>query len=169
MKKEIISVLMAGAMACSMGACGGADSGTAASNVAGGDGGDYSALESVELVLADSAAKANLETLADFKRLQIRTMENSNHMAFWTAIGAEPTPLEQAVSEAMEDMRAKLVTIDSQNKQRLQEKRMTMITYEPAFFEEVLALDGVKQLYNQINTDTNGLAKTLQKELEANP
>ena len=34
-----------------------------------------------------------LKTLADFKGFQIRTMENANHMAFWTAIGAEPTPL----------------------------------------------------------------------------
>jgi len=25
--------------------------------------------------------------------MQIRTMENSNHMAFWSAIGANPTPL----------------------------------------------------------------------------
>lgn len=33
---------------------------------------------------------ANLD---EFKGLQIRTMENSNHMAFWQAIGAEPTPL----------------------------------------------------------------------------
>ena len=34
-----------------------------------------------------------LDTLDAFKGLQIRTMENSNHMAFWTAIGAAPTPL----------------------------------------------------------------------------
>lgn len=34
-----------------------------------------------------------LATLDQFKGLQIRTMENSNHMAFWQAIGAEPTPL----------------------------------------------------------------------------
>ena len=40
-----------------------------------------------------TSANTDLETLADFKGLQIRTMENSNHMAFWTAIGAEPTPL----------------------------------------------------------------------------
>lgn len=32
-------------------------------------------------------------TLDEFKGLQIRTMENSNHMAFWQAISAEPTPL----------------------------------------------------------------------------
>lgn len=35
----------------------------------------------------------NLATLDDFKGFQIRTMENNNHMAFWTALGAEPTPL----------------------------------------------------------------------------
>lgn len=40
-----------------------------------------------------TTANKDLNTLADFKALQIRTMNNSNHMAFWTAIGAEPTPL----------------------------------------------------------------------------
>lgn len=43
-----------------------------------------------------TTANRNLATLADFKALQIRTMQNSNHMAFWTAIGAEPTPLAWA-------------------------------------------------------------------------
>lgn len=43
-----------------------------------------------------TTANKDLSTLADFKALQIRTMENSNHMAFWTAIGAEPTPLAWA-------------------------------------------------------------------------
>lgn len=43
-----------------------------------------------------TTANRNLATLDDFKALQIRTMENSNHMAFWTAIGAEPTPLAWA-------------------------------------------------------------------------
>lgn len=40
-----------------------------------------------------TTANRDLSTLEDFKGLQIRTMENKNHMAFWTAIGAEPTPL----------------------------------------------------------------------------
>ena len=40
-----------------------------------------------------ASANRNLLTLTDFKGLQIRTMENKNHMDFWTAIGAEPTPL----------------------------------------------------------------------------
>ena len=37
-----------------------------------------------------------VDTLADFAGLQIRTMENANHMAFWQAIGAQPTPLAWA-------------------------------------------------------------------------
>lgn len=40
-----------------------------------------------------TTSNTNLNALDDFKGLQIRTMENSNHMAFWQAIGAEPTPL----------------------------------------------------------------------------
>lgn len=43
-----------------------------------------------------TTANRDLKTLADFKGLQIRTMENGNHMAFWTAIGAAPTPLAWA-------------------------------------------------------------------------
>ena len=37
-----------------------------------------------------------LNTLDDFKGLRIRTMENSNHMEFWSALGAMPTPLPWA-------------------------------------------------------------------------
>ena len=43
-----------------------------------------------------ATSNKNLETLSDFRGLQIRTMENANHMTFWTAIGAEPTPLAWA-------------------------------------------------------------------------
>lgn len=43
-----------------------------------------------------TSSNKKLETLADFNGLQIRTMENSNHMAFWQAIGAQPTPLAWA-------------------------------------------------------------------------
>lgn len=34
-----------------------------------------------------------LNTAEDFKGLNIRTLENNNHIAFWTAIGANPTPV----------------------------------------------------------------------------
>ena len=43
-----------------------------------------------------TTAHTDLSTLDAFANLQIRTMENSNHMAFWTAIGAQPTPLAWA-------------------------------------------------------------------------
>lgn len=34
-----------------------------------------------------------VESFADFKGQKIRTMENSYHLAFWKAIGANPTPM----------------------------------------------------------------------------
>ena len=43
-----------------------------------------------------TTAHVDLSAPEDFRNLQIRTMENSNHMAFWTAIGAQPTPMPWA-------------------------------------------------------------------------
>ncbi len=34
-----------------------------------------------------------VENIEDFKGIKIRTMENSNHIAFWKALGANPTPM----------------------------------------------------------------------------
>lgn len=69
------------------------------------------------LILSDqgfrqTSSNKALRTLADFKGLGIRTMENSLHMAYWKALGANPTPmnrsevfisLQQGLLEAQED------------------------------------------------------------------
>lgn len=180
-----------------------------------------------------TTANVELNTLEDFSGLQIRTMENNNHMAFWTAIGAEPTPLAwaevyislqngtidaeenaadtivganlnevqsvlactnhilyanqiaiskeaydeldpayqaalaQAVAEALEEMRLQLTDIDTENKQALVDGGMTLIEYDDSFFDEVLALDAVQELYTSIDEQVNGLGTTLQESLEA--
>lgn len=180
-----------------------------------------------------TSANKPLNTLADYKALQIRTMNNSNHMAFWTAIGAEPTPLawsevyfalqsgtidaeenaadtivganlnevqntlactnhilyanqmsinkqawdeldpayqaalNQAVAEALTELRPQLSDIDVQNKATLEEKGMTVIEYDNAFFDEILNLDTVKKLYSDIDAQIGGLGTTLQEALEA--
>lgn len=179
-----------------------------------------------------TTANVELKTLPDFKALQIRTMENKNHMAFWTAIGAEPTPLawpevyialqngtidaeenaadtcvganfqevqkylactnhilycnqicinkdaynaldpayqaalDQAVAEAIEYMRPQLEKIDTDNKQILIDGGMTLIEYDNAFYDEVLALDGVQALYKDIDENqVSGLGTLLVSEL----
>lgn len=180
-----------------------------------------------------TTANKDLNTLADFKALQIRTMNNSNHMAFWTAIGAEPTPLawsevyfalqsgtidaqenaadtavganlnevqkvlactnhilyanqmtinkeaydsldpayqaalNQAVIEALAELRPQLTDIDEQNKKTLVDKGMTLVEYDNAFYDEILALDSVKKLYSEIDTQIGGLGTTLQDSLES--
>ena len=175
----------------------------------------------------------NVQTIADYDGMLIRTMENPNHMAFWEALGAAPTPmawnevyfalqsgnieaeenaadtivgsnlnevqtylaktnhilyanmmimnkdsydaldplyqeaLNQAVSEALAEMSAQLADIEATNLGTLEERGMTIIEYDQAFFDEVLALPGVQELYTSINEQTNGLAQTLQDELAA--
>lgn len=178
-----------------------------------------------------TTSNTDLQTLADFKGLQIRTMENANHMAFWTAIGAQPTPLawaevyfalqsgtitaeenasdtvkganlnevqkylantnhilycnqlcinndkfqsldpayqaalQQAANEAMDEMRPQLKSIDETNQAELEKGGMTVITYDDAFFDEVLNLDGVKALYASIDESIGGLGTQLQEGL----
>ena len=180
-----------------------------------------------------TTANVDLSTLESFKDLQIRTMENSNHMAFCTAIGAQPTPLawaevyfalqsgtidaqenaadtcvganfqevqkylactnhilyanqilindeiyqgldpayqaalDQAVAEALAVMNPQLKQIDVDNKKILVDGGMTLIEYDAAFYDSILALDGVKELYTKIDADVNGLGTKLQAALEA--
>ena len=180
-----------------------------------------------------TTSNTELKDLASFKELKIRTMENNNHMAFWSGIGASPTPLawaevyislqngtidaeenaadtcvganfqevqkylactnhilyanqisinkdkfesldpayqaalEQAVAEAIAEMRPQLEKIDTDSKKTLEDGGMTIIEYDDAFFDEVLALDTVKELYTKIDGEVNGLGTTLQEELAA--
>ena len=179
-----------------------------------------------------TTSNKELAELRDFQDLHIRTMENSNHMAFWSAIGASPTPLawpevyislqngtidaeenaadtvlganlqevqkylsctnhilylnqismnkdsyenldpayqaalNQAVSEAIDEVRPKLVTLDSDSKKALQDDGMKLTEYDSSFYENILALDGVKQLYSDIDTQVKGLGTILQDELK---
>jgi len=39
------------------------------------------------------SSNKKVESMADFSGVKIRTMENPNHMAFWSAVGASPTPM----------------------------------------------------------------------------
>ena len=50
------------------------------------------------LAMADQSFRVmtsnrEIQSLSDFKGIKIRTMENNYHMAFWSAIGANPTPM----------------------------------------------------------------------------
>ena len=183
--------------------------------------------------LSQSLLLRALNTVEDFAGLQIRTMENRNHMAFWSAIGAEPTPLqwpevyialrngtidaeenaadtcvganfqevqkylcctdhilycnqicisaeaweslndkqqavlEQAVADAIDYMRPQLQQIDADNKEILRQGGMTVIEYDEQFFDSILSLPGVTALYEQINSDVNGLGDTLCRCLES--
>ena len=178
-----------------------------------------------------TTSNVELADLAAFKGLQIRTMENANHMAFWTAIGAEPTPLawaevyfalqsgtidaqenaadtcasanfhevqkflsctnhilynnvilmnadkyadldpayqaalDQAVEEAIAELRPQLADLDASNKAKLEQGGMTITEYPAEFYDQILALDAVKALYTDIDAAVNGLGTALQNAL----
>ena len=57
-------------------------------------------------------ANKKVQTLADLKGLKVRTMENPNHLAYWNALGSNPTPmawgevyigLQQGIIDAQEN------------------------------------------------------------------
>ena len=173
-----------------------------------------------------------LNSLDDFKGVQVRTMENNNHMAFWQALGAEPTPLafsevyfalqngtvdgqenptdtavgaslqevqgylcrtnhilssynmsinkeawdaldakyqaavKQAFEEATREIGSQLSDLDATSTQTMLDAGMELIEYDDRFFEDVLALDGVRDLYKSISEQTNGVSNMLVAELE---
>lgn len=179
-----------------------------------------------------TTANREISKLEDFKGLRIRTMENSNQMAFWSAVGAIPTPIawadvydsikdgkveaqenasdtcfgaslqdvqkylactdhmlycnqicinketwdsldpayqaaiEQAASEAIAYIRPLMENVDIYHKEKLVEAGMTLIEYDDSFRENILALDGVKKLYDEIDKNqTHGLGTLLMEEL----
>lgn len=64
-------------------------------------------------------------------------------------------------------MRPQLADIDAENKKALEDGGMTIIEYDDSFFDEILALDGVQKLYEDIDTQVNGLGTTLLESLDA--
>ena len=180
-----------------------------------------------------TTSNVKLDTLDAFKGLQIRTMENQNHMAFWEALGAAPTPLAwpevyislqngtidaqenaadtcmtsnfqevqkylnftnhilylnqiiinndkfnsldplyqdaltQAVDEAIAELRPSLTELDQSSKDTLAAGGMEMVEYAPEFYDEILNLQGVKDLYTKIDGEVDGLGTILQDELAA--
>ena len=73
--------------------------------------------------------------------------------------------LDKAVAEALQEMRPRLEEIDRSNKEILVKGNMKLIEYDNSFFTDVLAIQGVRDLYKRIDTATNGLASTLEKSL----
>lgn len=180
----------------------------------------------------ETTSNVEIRSLSDFEGLQIRTMENPNHQAFWNALGAAPTPLTwsevyftlqsgglqaqenatdtcaganlqevqdylilthhilycnqlifnnekfnsmpqqyqdwfyQAAEEAAEEIEADLLTLDQDSTQYMVDGGIEVIEFDDAFIDEVLAVEGVQQLYDDIDAQVGGgLVQMLQDEL----
>ena len=74
--------------------------------------------------------------------------------------GADPTSALSALQE-------RNLSLQRERAELLVENGMTLIEYDQSFFDEILAIPAVQDLYKSIDNDTNGLASILQQELAA--
>ena len=89
-----------------------------------------------------------------------------NKKAYDSLDPAYQKALNQAVSQALKEMEPKLAEIEKKNLDTLKTKGMNIITYDKAFFDKVLAIPAVKELYKTIDGQVNGLGTTLVQELD---
>ena len=120
---------------------------------------------------ADTCVGANLnevqKVLACTNHILYANQMTINKEAYDSLDPAYQAALNQAVTEALAELRPQLSEIDEQNKQTLVDKGMTLIEYDNAFYDEILNLDTVKKLYSDIDSQVNGLGSTLQEALES--
>ena len=120
---------------------------------------------------ADTIVGSNLDEVQDYlamtNHILYANMMIMNKDSYDALDPLYQEALNQAVSEALSEMSAQLADIEATNLGTLEERGMTIIEYDQAFFDEVLALPGVQELYASIDEQTGGLAQILQDELAA--
>jgi TRAP-type C4-dicarboxylate transport system substrate-binding protein len=88
-----------------------------------------------------------------------------NNEKFNSLDPAYQAALLEAVEKSIAEIRPELEKLDQDSKAKLKDGGMEMVEYDDAFYDEVLALDGVKALYADIDKDVDGLGTLLQQEL----
>lgn len=74
--------------------------------------------------------------------------------------------IEEAVAQATAEVQPGMTATDQENEQIMVDAGMEVIEYDDQFFEDLMALDGVKQLYSDISDQTDGLSDTMVELLE---
>jgi TRAP-type C4-dicarboxylate transport system substrate-binding protein len=105
--------------------------------------------------------------LADTNHILYANQMAINKKAYDSLDPAYQKALNQAVKQAMDELRPTLEKVDKDNKDILKKRGMTEITYDKSFFDQVLNNEGVKALYKKIDDQIGGLGTTLMKELDA--
>ena len=106
-----------------------------------------------------------VKSMADFKGQKIRTMENSYHLAFWKAIGANPTPmtfsevyigLQQGTIDAQENPYEVIVS----NKLYEQQKYVVETNHLPHLISLIVSDEFMKDLSQEDQEILREAAKT---------
>ena len=118
------------------------------------DGAGYKLLGFADQNFRELSTNVEVQTMADLKGQKIRTMENDNHLKFWTGCGANPTPM--AFSEVYTSLQNG--TIDGQENpyevivgNKLYEVQKYIVTTN--HLPHILALITGADMYNNLNDD----------------
>nr|WP_312579485.1 TRAP transporter substrate-binding protein [Sedimentibacter sp.] len=121
----------------------------------------------------EMSSNKKVEKFEDFKGINIRTMDNQFHMAYWKALGANPTPLafgelyialQQGLLDAQEN------PLDTIVANKLGEQQKYIIKTNHVLFPSVFAMnkdyyDSMPKEYQQLVKSTmNEAAKTIFDE-----
>ena len=74
--------------------------------------------------------------------------------------------INKAVQEATDEIQPQITELDKSSIKTMTDAGMKVIDYDDGFFDQVLALDGVKKVYSDVSKQTDGLSDTMIDLLE---
>ena len=118
---------------------------------------------------ADTCASANFQEVQKYLNFTNHILYLNqvvmNNEKFDSLDPAYQQALLEAVQKSIDEVRPELEKLDKDSKDKLAAGGMEMVEYDDSFYDEVLNLDGVKELYADIDTAVDGLGTILQNEL----
>lgn len=115
----------------------------------------------------EMSSNEKIETMDDFKKIRIRTMDNKYHMAFWKSLGASPTPiafpelylsLQQGLVNAQENPYEVLIYTG------IHEQPKYIINTDHCLFVTVMLMN--QEQYNQLTEEEKQILKESILEYE---
>ena len=118
----------------------------------------------------DTCAGSSLQEVQDYLAMTNHILYANNisiNKEAWDSLDpAYQEALTQAVNQAIEVMKPKMLEMQEQQLQTLTDGGMEVIEYDQSFFDGILANEQVQALYTDISGQTDGLSDTLVAELQ---
>ena len=118
----------------------------------------------------DTCAGSSLQEVQDYLAMTNHILYANNisiNKEAWDSLDpAYQEALTQAVNQAIEVMKPKMLEMQDEQLKTLTDGGMEVIEYDQSFFDNILANEQVQALYTDISGQTEGLSDTLVTELQ---